>query len=587
MIKPKKTLCDITPYKTDKLRKSWRLKLDSNENIYGCSNAVINTLKNIRQEDISLYPCYGELISKLASVYDINEENILLTNGCDEALNIIINTYIEENDGFLSYTPSFSMPVLYAKIAGAEISLIEYDEKFVFDIEKVRKNIKNSTKIVYIASPNNPTGETVSSGTIKNLAKEFKDVLFLIDATYINFAKNIAFEDYADLTKEYDNIAVIKSFSKDFALAGLRLGFIVSNKINIENLKKISSPYNVNAVALNCAMRVLSDDKEFERIKTLNEQARDELFSVLQSHGFKPYKSEGNFILCDFLDYCDFYYEKLKKNGVIVRNFSKNSPVATCLRITVPKLSGIKYISSLLDKKDMLIFDIDGVIFDVRESYFSAIKETYKYFSKKDITDEEINKVKSMGNMNCDWDATKYLLETNGFEVDIDDIIDVFQNLFYNPEIKKDNYLIDKEKLLISKETFEELSSRYDLVIFSGRYKYEALYSLEKFGIDKYFYYFQTSDGLAKELTKPNPWGVLEILKHCPHLTIKYFGDSVDDIIAGNGAKVDTIGVLSPGCDYNVMTNNFKHLGAKYMIEDIKNIKNFLGEIEKDYAESL
>ena len=85
-------------------------------------------------------------------------------------------------------------------------------------------------------------------------------------------------------------------------------------------------------------------------------------------------------------------------------------------------------------------------------------------------------------------------------------------------------------------------------------------------------------------MLKPHPKGVLNILKHCPHLSIKYLGDSVDDIIAGNSANVETIGIVSPGADYNIMKNNFRHLGAKYMLDDVKNIESFLDEIGKNYV---
>ncbi len=586
MIKPRKTIEDITPYETDKYQPSWRLKLDSNENIYGCSNNIISAIKNIDIKNISLYPCYGDVIDKLASRYEVDYQNILITNGCDEALNIIVNAYIDKDDELLLYNPSFSMPVLYTKIAGGKIKYIDYSEKFVFNVQDVKNNISEKTKIFYLATPNNPTGETTKAAVVETLIREYQNILFLLDCTYTNFAQNVAFEDYIDLAKKYDNVVVVKSMSKDFALAGLRFGFIISNYEIIKNLKKVSSPYNVNIAALNCAMSALNDEKKFDEIKELNIKARELLHKGLKDLEFKPYPSEGNFILCDFGPYSDFYYEKLRKNGVIVRNYPKNSPIGNCLRITIPTLGGVKYILELLRKKDMLIFDMDGVIFDVRNSYTNAIIETFKYFSKQDISFDEVMKVKSKSGMNCDWDATKYLLESKGFNIDIEEIISVFQNLFYNPKDKTKTYLIDKEELLINKETFEKISEKYDLVIFSGRLKEEVLYSLKKYDLDKYFYYFVTSDDLPKNMLKPHPKGVLEILEHCPYKSVKYLGDSIDDIIAGNSAQVEMIGVISKGADYNLMVNNFKHLGVRYIIKDIKNIIDFLEDIEKSNAKT-
>lgn len=581
MIKPKKALDNITPYKTDKYKSSWKYKLDSNENIYGCSNFVIDAIRNFNCEDVSLYPTYGKLIEKLSSRYNLDEDCFLISNGCDEALNIIESSYLEENDEILSFSPSFSMPALYANINGAKAKFVDYEDKFVFNPQKLQENISDRTKIIYIASPNNPTGEIAPKHEVEELIKNNQNILFIIDCTYINFSYSAIFEEYLELIK-YDNVAVVKSFSKDFGLAGLRLGFAAAKKEIIENLKKVSSPYSVNIIAAKCALAALGNEEEFNEIKELNKIAREELFNGLIEAGFKPYKSEGNFILCDFYSKSDFYYEKLKKNGIIVRKFSPDSKIPTCLRITIPTLDGVKIILDLLKTKDLLIFDLDGVVFDVSESYLSAIKETFKHFSGYEVELKEILEVKNLGGMNCDWDATKCLLERRGFNIALDDIINVFQDLFYNPDIKKDNYLIDKERLLISKEAFREISKKYDLAVFSGRLRVEAKYSLEKYGIDKYFYYFVTADDLPQGKSKPDPMGVNQIKEHCPYKTIKYLGDSVDDMIAGNKAEVDTIGVISPEADYNSMKNNFKHLGAKFIISDIASIVDFLKEIDND-----
>lgn len=581
MIKPRKTLDNIFGYPTDDYRENWRLKLDSNENIYGASQNVISTIKNFDFSEISLYPVYGKVIEKLAQKFEVKKENILLSNGCDEALNIIINTFLDEEDEILSYNPTFSMPALYAKILGAKVKTIEYDEKFIFDIKKFSKNISNDTKLAYIATPNNPTGEIVSRSEIEILLKRHPETLFIVDCTYTNFAQGVAIEDYIDLTKTFDNIIVVKSYSKDFAIAGLRFGVAFADENIIAQLKKVISPYSVNSIALACIIAILNDEKSFIEIKEKNIQAKEALIEGLKELGYCPYPSGGNFILCDFYNHCDFYYEKLKKNGVIVRKFAKKSPISSCLRITIPSLGGVKYILELLQKKNLLIFDLDGVVFDVSNSYTSAIKETFKHFAQKEVEPSEIQAVKNMGGMNCDWDATKCLLERHGVYVELSEVINAFQELFFNPNDKTKKYLIDEEKLVISKETFAKLSERFDFAIFSGRLKDEAKYSLEKFDIDKYFYFYVTSDDLAKNMLKPSPKGVLDILKHCPHKNVKYFGDSVDDIISGNGAQVETIGVIAPDADFNVMVNNFKHLGAKYILDDASKIEQFLEEIEK------
>ena len=586
MIKPKKAIEEIIPYEIDYYKQDWRLKLDANENIYGCSNVVLSAIKNLTAQDVSLYPAYGNLIDKFSSKYELDKNQILFTNGCDEALNVVVNAYLDVDDEILAYQPTFSMPFLYAKCAGAKTRYIEYSEKYVFNKGDFRQNIQSQTKIVYIATPNNPTGELAKASVVELLLQEFPEVLFILDCTYINFSYKATFLDYIDLTRKYDNIIAVKSYSKDFAIAGLRFGLTIANENIISNLKKVVSPYSVNAVALNCVLMILNDEAKMEENRDLNIEAREFLIQELKRHGFHPYESEANFVLCDFHSYCDFYYEKLKKNGVIVRKYSKNSSLSSCLRITVPKMGGVKFISELLNKKDVLIFDIDGVIFDVRNSSISAIAQTYEYFSHKKLSKDEINEVKSLSGMNCDWDVVSHLLQKNNIEVQMGDIITVFQNIFYNSKDKTRKYLIDNEQLLISKNTFERLNEKYDMVIFSERFREEIKYSFEKFDIDKYFYYYITSDELPKNMLKPHAKGVLNILEHCPHKTIKYLGDSIDDVLSGNSANVEMIGVISPGSDYNLMVNNFRHLGVKNILGEIKNIENFLEEIEQEYAKN-
>lgn len=582
MIKPRKTLENITPYETDFYKNEWRLKLDANENIYGCSNSITSLIKNLPSDEISLYPVYGNAIEKIANKYDLSKNNVLLTNGCDEALNIIVNTYLEENDEILSYNPSFSMPSLYAKICGAKTRFINYSERFVFKKEDFENNIQEQTKLIYIATPNNPTGEVVKASVLNDLIKENKDILFIIDCTYVNFSYSVAFEDYIELIKKYDNVVVVKSFSKDYAIAGLRLGVVLANEEIINNLKKVISPYSVNIVAVYCVNILLNDEKRTQEIKKLNDEARELLFNELKKMGYFPHKSEANFILCDFYKHSDYYYEKLKKNGVIVRKYSKNSTLATCLRITIPKLGGVKYIIELLNKKDLIICNLDGMLVDISKSSILAIKKTVEYFLKREISQNEIIEVKSNGKANSNWDCVHILLEKYNCSASMDEIISVFQNLYYNSKDNTKKYLIDNEELLVDKETLEELSYKYDFVIFTNRFRDEVNYTLKKLDIDKYFYYFICADDLPKNMLKPHSKGCLKIIEQCPHKTIKYITSEINDVISANTAGIETFGILSSIYDFNLMTNNYRHLGVKNIIDDVKNIKFFLEEYEEN-----
>lgn len=545
MIKPRKTIEDITPYETDKYYQNWAMKLDSNENIYGVNNKVVETIKNFDLKKVSLYPSYGNLLDKLSKRYSVSTDELLLTNGCDEALNIVINTYLEAGEEILSYTPSFSMPLLYSKAAGAKIKTIDYDKKFVFDFNKFNSNISNNTKIAYIATPNNPTGEVTAPSDIEKLLQNNPETLFIIDCTYINFSYSFKFEDYVEL-KKYNNAVILKSFSKDFALAGLRLGFVAADKTVITNLKKIASPYNVNSVAAAAAITVLDNENDFIKVKEDNKKALEILTDSLKALGYNPFQSEANFVLCDFSSHCDFFYQKLKNFGIIVRKYAKNSNLETCLRITLPKLEYVQKLADLFKPRPMYVFDMDGVIFDVSQSYRAAIIKTFEHFAGYPCSTNEIQAVKNLGGMSNDWKVTEYLLNQKGINPGYDKVVEVFQSLFFIEENKTgEKGLIDFERPVLDKNFFEEVSKFADIALFTSRERIEAFYSMEKTDIKKYFSYFICIEDVG-ELSKPNPLGLNLIKKHCPNSAIYYFGDTIDDVKAGVDASINAFGIIPP-----------------------------------------
>lgn len=580
MIQPKKFIEEIPAQENPDLSVSdWRLKLDLNENIYEVSDLVLNSLKNTTKQEVSLYCNCDKLINKLASKYELKQENITLTNDTDEAIKLIFDTYIENSDEILTYNYPYAPLSLCAQLYGAEIKKIEYGEDF--DVEKVVQNVSDKTKLIYFSAPDIFTGNLPRASLFGALAQKCLDIIIALDCSYINFAENEVFEDYIDITKELNNVIILKSFSNDYSLAGLNISFVVSCSNIIKNLNKIKTPHSVNIAAINCAISALNDEKHVQEMKKLNIQAKHGLYQGLKESGFKPYLSQANFVLCDFGKYCDFYFEKLKKNGVIVKRFEKNSVFSNCLRITVPKLSGVKYILELFKIKDVLIFDDDGVIFDVSESYIPALKETYKHFSKNEINISEVISVVNQSGINTHVDALNCLLDKRFYDINPQEMESVFKNLYFNPDdtIRDKEYLIDKEKLVISKEIFEKLAQKFDLVIFSQRSRAELEYSLNKHNIARYFYYCVCSDDLPQNMLKPNPCGLFNILNSCPYEDIKYFGDGVDDIIAGNSANIKTVGVIPANADFNALLNNFKHLGAKYILDDINSIYEFACDI--------
>lgn len=164
MLKSKKSIRKILPYQTPKYAQICNLKLDSNENPYGPSDDVLEALKSITPSQVAHYPHYGELTDKIAQKFQVKDTEVLVTNGADEALSVIINTYLENDEELICFMPTFSMPKIYANICGANFRSVDYYTKWVFDADKLIEQIRENTKIIYVTSPNNPTGELAKTG---------------------------------------------------------------------------------------------------------------------------------------------------------------------------------------------------------------------------------------------------------------------------------------------------------------------------------------------------------------------------------------------------------------------------------------
>ncbi len=569
MIKPKKSVEKMNGYFVPMYEKQWDIKIDSNENNYGPSPKVIEALKNIDFHNISFYPFYGELSKKIADYQGFNIDNIKVTNGADEALQAIIQTYLEQNEALLTIDASFDMPIVYAEIQGGKIIKVPLKNKWDFPIEDFVKELDNKQiKIVYIASPNNPTGNIIEENDLLKILEKAQDKVVIIDETYANYA-GITYKKYVNT---YNNVFIVKSFSKDFALAGMRLGYILSNEENIKTLKKVVSPFSVNAFAMKAGIAALSDVEYFEHVKSEIIQSKIELKELFEELGATVYPSQANFLLVNFKQKAEFIYNKLKKENISVKLYKKGHQLENHLRVTIPTKNGLNKIKEALKIKPSLVFDMDGVLVNAGNSYRLTIAKTYEKFAGKEITQQEIQAAKNLGGLNNDWDLTKYLLEKEGINVSYKDIVDVFQEIYWNDG----KGLINNENALFDKNLFEELSKNYNLSIFTGRLRAEAMFALNKFEAADLFYPIITTDDIPHGMGKPNPLG-LNITKD---LTISneyyYFGDTSDDILAAKDAGYKAVGVLPPQDKSEELTNILKEKGADNVIASINDINTIL-----------
>jgi len=569
MLKPKKSVENMTGYFVPLYEKQWDIKIDSNENNYGPSPKVIEALKKCDYKSISFYPFYGELSQKIADYTGFEINNIKVTNGADEAIQAIVQTYLEEGDALLTLDISFEMPVVYTQVQGGKVIRVPFKNKWEFPLDDFIKNINNpEVKIIYLASPNNPTGNIIEENDLLKVLEKSKDKVVIIDETYANYAGI----SYKKFVPEFDNIFIVRSFSKDFALAGMRLGYIISNEQNINNLKKVVSPFSVNAYAMQAGIAALDDCEYFGKIKNEVLQTKSELANLLKSLGGIVYDSYANFLLVDFKQKAEFIYNKLKKAGISVKLFKSGSLIENCLRITIPTKSGFEKIKEVLKVKPSLVFDMDGVLVDAGNSYRVTIEKTYEEFSGKPVSQKTIQDAKNLGGLNNDWDLTKFLLEKEGIKVTYEDIVETFQKIYWD----NGRGLINNEKPLFERSLFEELSKDYNLSIFTGRLREEAMFALEKFGAADLFYPIITTDDIPHGKGKPDPYGLNMTKEYTISSDYYYFGDTPDDILAAKRADYKAVGVLPPQDKSEELKSIMRSKGAQDIINSVNDIKMVL-----------
>lgn len=569
MIKPRKAVMGMQGYNPPISSRGGYLRLDFNENTLGCSKKAIGALKSIKPNYLATYPEYGKLRESLASYCNVYASEVLPTNGTDEAIKTIIEAYIEKGkDEIIIPVPTFPMYKFYAQLNEAVIKEISYNGDLSFPTKQVLGAINRKTKIVVIVSPNNPTGTSVSRNDIVKILRKAKinKSLVLIDEAYYQFYGKTS----APLIKKYDNFIVTQTFSKAFGLAGLRLGYAIANQDNIKIMQKVLSPYSVNNVAAACAMAALNDlDYVKKYVKKVNE-SKNKLYKALDFFGISYYKSDANFILLKIGKKANYFCQKLKEDGILVRNRSNDPLLEGCVRVTLGEKRQterlIKAISSGLAKdiNPLLIFDMDGVLVDVSKSYRAAVKETVKYFTGRSINFEEIQEYKNKGGLNNDWDLTEAIIRGRGISIGKKEIIKRFQYCY-----KK---LAPNEKWL-EKKLLKILSIRYNLAILTGRPRKEAYSALRKNGMLAYFKTIITMEDLSRQ--KPAPDGLLKITSKYSS-DAYYFGDSVDDMKSAVAAKVNPIGVLPPQDKSSLLKILLMKNGAKSVINGIGSIMEVL-----------
>jgi histidinol-phosphate aminotransferase len=331
VLTPRRAVLAMAPYHPPTGARRNKLRLDFNENTVGAPAHVIDFIKRyLTSADLSMYPEYGNAIEDLSKHFGVAENELTLTNGTDEAIHLLINTYIEEGSEVLILRPSYAMYKFYSQLGGARIHELDYRPgTFAFPLEELLEKITPATRAVLISNPNNPTGTGISLSAIEKILRKAPQAAVLIDEAYYEFSGITAL----GLLPRFSNLFVSRTFSKVYGLAAMRCGCLFSQAENMAHVRKAQSPYSVNAVAA-MAARIAVQDRKFVEDYVLEVLAARELLYVGLEHLEIPYtESQANFVLTHMGDRCIPVRDELRARGVLTRDRSYEIPGA--LRVTV------------------------------------------------------------------------------------------------------------------------------------------------------------------------------------------------------------------------------------------------------------
>ena len=325
----------MAPYSPPSGGREGKLRLDFNENTVGCSPRVIEALQRYLTADhLSIYPEYAAALADLATFFNVYADEFTLTNGTDEAIQLLVNTFVGDAGEVLTMHPSYAMYKFYSQLAGAAVREIGYPTDLQFPLEEFLAAIQPSTKAVLISNPNNPTGGAIGPAAIRRLLEAAPHAAVLIDEAYFDFFGVTALP----WIREYKNLFVSRTFSKVYGMAAMRCGCLFSSAENMQWIRKAQSPYSVNSLAVVAARAAVGDAEYVKQYVAEVLQSREQLYRGLERLGIPYFPSQANFVLMKAGDRAIPIRDALRERGVLVRDRSYEIP--GCVRVTLGTRAG-------------------------------------------------------------------------------------------------------------------------------------------------------------------------------------------------------------------------------------------------------
>jgi histidinol-phosphate aminotransferase len=292
-----------------------KLRLDFNENTSGCGPAVLRALRKLEPQQLAMYPEYAESTRRIASHFGVAGEELLLTNGGDDALRVFFDAFVEPASHILICEPTFPMYRYYAEIAGARVETVRYGADMEFPLDEFLSALRKKPRVLFIANPNNPTGTLLHPDAIKKILRAAPATIVVIDEAYAEFSG----VTMLPWIRKYPQLFVARTFSKAAGLAALRLGAVMACRDSLSILRRAMPPFPVNVAALVAAEAALQEGAAIRSYIKQTRVVREKFSDELQRLGVKTFPSAGNFLLADFGPQGPALFKKLAAQGILVR----------------------------------------------------------------------------------------------------------------------------------------------------------------------------------------------------------------------------------------------------------------------------
>lgn len=332
MLRPRKSYDRLYKYRPPLEGRGGKLRLDFNENTVGCAPGVVRALRRALDRDrLATYPEYKTARAKLAKFYGVTPEELVLTNGTDDAMKVICETFVEPNDVLLVPAPTFPIYQFFHEAAGGRTERVYFDENFRLPLQSVLKALKKGVRWVAFASPNNPTGTTVSRRDLRIMLEAARKTAFVVDEAYYEFSG----ETVIPWIRKFPNLIVTRTFSKAYGLAALRMGCIITNADTAELMRRGQNPFSANSIALAGALAAIEHADYTLRLAAEIRAQRSELELWLAEQGIPSVPSKANFILAQFGPNSPEIGRRLRAKKILVRDWNYDPRLRGFLRMTI------------------------------------------------------------------------------------------------------------------------------------------------------------------------------------------------------------------------------------------------------------